>query len=339
MSQPELFARAEGRAAQAARLFAHLVNAVRIGLWSRESTSDIPTEIWVEITGTMTDFAGSLAHDAPVPEIVDIVVADGGGLDLSFHIPTGPLKDVARMIESEILYRSPFVEGAFRSFWVARETPDGEWRVEATLILRARMEAAEDQIAKIGARVGRLRRIGSAAHYATKADGARQTGGWLNALFRLPSGLRNGIFGTAILLVSATALTVTSHLNRAGIQSDAMSARSAISAQSALIAEQRALDLRRTQSRDRLALVGILSQHLPDSVWLDQLVIEGDEVALVGYGPSATDVQRVLAGLPFLADVHLSAPVTRDNSQSLERFRLAAILQGPVTAEVGPSDE
>jgi Tfp pilus assembly protein PilN len=151
--------------------------------------------------------------------------------------------------------------------------------------------------------------------------------------------LRNGLIGSVAVIASAGALTLSASLEQSAIQAEANTARSMLSAHAARTAEQRALETSQAQSRNRLALVGILSQHLPDGVWLDQLTIEQSDLTLVGFGPATADVQRILAGLPFLTDVHLAAPVTRDNNQSLERFRIAARLTGPVSLTGETRDE
>ena len=75
-----------------------------------------------------------------------------------------------------------------------------------------------------------------------------------------------------------------------------------------------------------LALTGTLSGALPDDVWLDQIIIDGTDVTLVGFAPSAAEVTRILTELPTLSDIKFASPVIRDNSQSIERFRIAATL-------------
>ena len=63
-------------------------------------------------------------------------------------------------------------------------------------------------------------------------------------------------------------------------------------------------------------------------MWLDQLIIDDDTVTLAGFGPSAAEITQMLTTLPELTDIRFASPVTRDNSQSLERFRIAATLTG-----------
>ncbi|MEP2202031.1 MAG: PilN domain-containing protein, partial [Tateyamaria sp.] len=84
------------------------------------------------------------------------------------------------------------------------------------------------------------------------------------------------------------------------------------------------LDASLAKSTEVLAVTGTLSEVLPDEVWLSQIIIDDNEVTLVGFAPSAAEVTRILSDVPNLTDIKFASPVIRDNSQEIERFRIAA---------------
>ncbi len=331
-----------GRAADAVRLPSRLANYLRLGLdASTNDQSATPrSAIWVEIDESHTRLHEPQDVPLTTPGAIDIVVTGYGGLDISFTLPNGPLAELRQMIDGEIRHRSPFADGAHAAFWTATEAEDGAWRIDATIVMRAVLDRATKLATDRGGRLGLLRRDGAETSYAAlpTPDAAADSSALKTALHfmaQAPSGLRAAIAGTVILLASASALWVDAQLDNRQIVDAASAARSEIGARAAAAAERRALDTLRASSNSRLALVGIFAALLPDGVWLDQLTVEGDEIVLTGFGPSTTDVQRRLSALTFLTDVRLAAPVTRDNSQSIERFRIAATLSGPVLPPVG----
>ncbi|MEM7487721.1 MAG: PilN domain-containing protein [Pseudomonadota bacterium] len=331
VSEPSLSS--GGRTANAARLPARLANYLRLGL---QRGVDDPlaagrSAAWVEISETgirLRDGDAAAAGDN-----LNIVITGTGGLDMTFELPNGPLPELRQMIEREVRFRSPFAEGAHASFWSAWEQPDGSWRIHATILLRAALDEARTLATAEGGGIGLFCRDGPGPFYAARPteDAPAPPSGPVRTFLRaLPGPLRGAALGAVVLLASAVFLSVDTRLDHARLQDAATTARGEISAAAAIAAERQALEAVRGRSNDRLALVGVLSELLPDGVWLDQLSVEGDEFTLVGFGPSTTEVQRLLSRLPYLTDVRLAAPMTRDNAQSLERFRIAGTLSGPV---------
>ena len=142
--------------------------------------------------------------------------------------------------------------------------------------------------------------------------------------------MRAALLGAAILTVSATAYWAQTTLRDWSLTGTADAARAELSASARATARLRGLDTAIAQSTEVLAITGEMSALLPDGVWLDQIIVDGQTVTLVGFGPSAADVTRLLATVPALSDVQFASPVVRDNSQSIERFRISAVLQpGP----------
>lgn len=262
---------------------------------------------------------------------IDLVLAEDSCLDLTFSLPPGPLAEVRSMIASEISFKSPFSEDATLAFWQAHEAEAGGWRVRAVITLKDRvMQVAEDlQAADLQVRSLVREYAGGELQapppwIATEADTAPS---FLSALRNLGAPLRAALFGSTLFLLSAALLWGQTTLRDWSLSAQADAARTQLSATARATARLRGLDTAIAQSTEVLALTGTMSALLPDGIWLDQIIIDNDAVTLVGFGPSAADVTRLLATVPTLSDVQFASPVVRDNSQSIERFRISATLQ------------
>ena len=260
---------------------------------------------------------------------VDLVFADDSCIDLKFKLPDGLLPELRQIVDNEIQFRSPFSEGASLWFWVAEELPDRRWQARAAVTLKQPVDALLAQLAEHGLPVGAVRREAKDTHFAayppwagSQAPVTRPAG----LLKKLPAMLRFSVLGALIFCLSALALTIQTGLAQSRLSAEADAARAVIGAQARAAAGQRSLDRAIALSSYKTALTGVLSGLLPDGVWLDQLVIEDDTVTLIGFAPSAAEVTRLLATLPELTDIRFASPVTRDNTQALERFRIAATL-------------
>ena len=135
-----------------------------------------------------------------------------------------------------------------------------------------------------------------------------------------------GLLGAVIFCVSSIAALVSTTVAHGQMSDQAAAARTTLAAQAQAVAGLRTLDGALQVSTERLAMTGTLSALLPDGVWLDQLIVDEDTVTMVGFAPSAAEVTRLLTALPELTDIRFASPVTRDNTQNLERFRIAATL-------------
>jgi general secretion pathway protein L len=87
------------------------------------------------------------------------------------------------------------------------------------------------------------------------------------------------------------------------------------------------------QIEPRVRIVDELSRILPDSAWLAEMRIDPGSVEISGFARSAAALVPALEGAALFADVTLTAPITIDDSQKMERFsyrmRLRAALQEP----------
>lgn len=269
--------------------------------------------------------------DRAAPRPVDLIFRDNSCIDVAFSVPAAPLAELRQMIQTEVQFRSPFAEAVSLSFWTAREQPNGRWQIQAAVVLKARVADLVADLRANGVTLGQVWREGASLRYAAQpewANGPQSDPGPLAILANLPSTLKLTLAGSGVLLTSAAALTVSLALGAGRLSEPADAARASLSEDAQASASLRNLDLSLARSADRLAMTGQLSGLLPDGFWLDQLAVEKDTVTLTGYGPSAAEVTRLLTSLPELSDITFASPVTRDNTQSLERYRISATLAG-----------
>jgi len=261
---------------------------------------------------------------------VDLVVMDDSCIDLSFRLPDATLPELRQIIENELQFRSPFSEEASYWFWVGEEQEDGKWRARAAVILKNRVQEALDLLAQAEIPIGMVRRSTNEVEFAARPEwaGHENNTNSLSLTKHLPVALKLSLVGAVIFCVSAIALMISDSMTRSAVSQEAAIARTALSQQAQSAAGVQKLDQSLQLATDKLAMTGKLSELLPDGVWLDQLIIDDDTVTLAGFAPSAAEITQMLTTLPELTDIRFASPVTRDNSQSLERFRIAATLTG-----------
>ncbi|MEM7472993.1 MAG: PilN domain-containing protein [Pseudomonadota bacterium] len=266
---------------------------------------------------------------------VDLVLTDTASIDLTFEVPPGLLPEVTQMIEAEIAYRSPFAEGVAIAIWEAHEAESGGWTVTAALTLEEPVKEVIERLGAHGATIASVIR-------ETKTSTLRAAPPWhktdiataptaLGFLTNLAPALKATIAGSALFALSATAHWGHSAYQDWSLTSQASQAQTTLRSTAAASSRLRGLGASISQSTEVLAVTGLMSELLPDGVWLDQIIADGNELTLVGFGPSAAEVTRLLSTLPNLTDIKFASPVIRDNSQSIERFRIAATLANGVS--------
>ena len=275
----------------------------------------------------LDDASIAVLSDTISSKAIDIVLGEDVCIDMAFNVPPGLLPEVRQMIETEIAYRSPFAEDAAFAVWEAFEAKGGGWDVIAALTLKKPVDALAAQLSGAGISVSSIIR-------ETQGKTLRRVPPWVteptqspkaSTLFRrLHPALQATLAGAAIFAVSTTLLWGQALLRDWSLQNEASRAQTELRSSASASARMHGLDASLAMSTEVLAVTGTLSERLPDGVWLDQLIIEGEDVTLVGFSPSAAEVTRLLADIPTLTDIRFASPVIRDNSQSLERFRIAA---------------
>lgn len=285
----------------------------RIGWKSKELTRDALVELSQE-----TDRAP-----------LDLVFTGDSCIDLTFTLPNAPLSELNQMIDSEIRFNSPFTSEASLWFCESEEQPDGRWLTIAAVTLKEPVEQLLSMLSELDQPVGLVERKQHLRQFVTQPDwilNAPRHVSILGVLKGFPSLLKMMLAGATVLLLSAGAFAGKAAWDANQMEAEASNARSAIAAHARTAQTQRYLEGAITQSMDKLALTGTLSAIFPKDVWLDQLIIENDTVTFVGFAPSAAEVTRLLTDVPMLSDIRFASPVTRDNTQSIERFRIAATL-------------
>ncbi|MEO0918381.1 MAG: PilN domain-containing protein [Pseudomonadota bacterium] len=280
---------------------------------------------WVDLN----EGALPVLADAARSGLVDLKLTDAACIDLTFDVPPGPLPEVSAMIDAEILYRSPFAEDATLAIWEAHEAANGGWTVTAAVTLETPIQAILEQLAKHNLQIASVIREGQTGKMLRAAPPWKRTAqsGTPSplAVFRsLAPAVQAALAGALIFAVSATVHWGSTVLQDWSLSDAATQAQTDLRSTAAASARLRGLDTSLAQSSNVLALTGTLSDALPDGVWLDQIVIDGSDITLVGFAPSAADVTRILTELGALSDIRFASPVIRDNTQAIERFRIAA---------------
>ncbi len=268
---------------------------------------------------------------------VALSFAGNTGLDLSFRIPNGPIPELRKMIEEEIRFRSPFQTGEYVTAWSANETEAGDWQIRGFVALKSVAEPLLEELRGVGLTLVEFRRENGDKSFSATPD-------WLaagpkaqkkkNKITSATTGAPRvlvilGIAAVAFL-ASSIAHVIVQNGKLSTLEAEANQARATIAAEAQARSSRAAFDGLRTRSYRMIWLVGALTEALPDGTWLDQITVEENELTITGFGPSAAEVTRLLGSTPSLTEVRFASPITRDNTQNLERFRIAATIEEPV---------
>ncbi|MEM9797760.1 MAG: PilN domain-containing protein [Pseudomonadota bacterium] len=266
---------------------------------------------------------------------IDLVLQDRAVLDLSFELPSAPLAELRAMVEAEIAFHSPFDPSQAVSIWAGEEQEDGLWSVQAAVLLKANVQPFLDAAEAGDVRIANVRREDADSHplveglpiWADPSASPVTVGkGQASLLARIPKIMRPVIFAGGAFLVSFLGLSIVQGQVLSGLRAEADGLQGQMARTASLQAASRDFAVERAASAERISLVAELTALLPDDTWLDQFTIKGDELIIVGFGPSAAAVTELLSIQAGLTDVRYGSPVSRDNSQNLERFRIVATL-------------
>lgn len=84
---------------------------------------------------------------------------------------------------------------------------------------------------------------------------------------------------------------------------------------------------RKADNRPVMELIEALSRALPDSAYLEEMEIHGNEARLVGKSSDPTGLIGILESTPEFEDVRFSAPTTREDGQKLGTFSIIGTVQ------------
>lgn len=261
---------------------------------------------------------------------IDLHFSDENCIDMEFTIPNGPLSDLEKMIEAQIRMNSPFDAADCYSFWKARETEAGDWVVQAAIILREHVSPLLTCLKNNNAKIWSVNRTTDSVSFSAHP-------GWLEDL-ELSASQNVGIFRLipvvilplflcfAAVVASYAMSSVMVQRKQAALESSKAEQDGRFASYARLERLVRELRDAELESINTLALLGYFSEVLPDKVWLNQMVVEDGTVTMTGYAPSAAELTRLLSEAPHLKNVRFVSPVSRDNTQGVERFRIAADL-------------
>jgi general secretion pathway protein L len=85
-----------------------------------------------------------------------------------------------------------------------------------------------------------------------------------------------------------------------------------------------------------MVLIEAMSRALPDSAYLTELEIHGRDTRIAGKSNDPTALITMLEATPQFADVHFSAPTTREEGETVGTFSIISRAQGAPTLERKP---
>ena len=93
-------------------------------------------------------------------------------------------------------------------------------------------------------------------------------------------------------------------------------------AQTAAETLEQDLALFRSQAH-RLSMIAALTERLPDTVWISELTVSGDQLSMSGFASGdVSEVVEVLQGLDWARAVQLQGPISFDSFSGQNRFQL-----------------
>lgn len=273
---------------------------------------------------TLSDEAAKLLKG----KAVEVTLSSESSIDLTFTLPSSPLKDLRGMIEAEILYRSPFGDGQSYSIWEAQETESGNWDIKAAVTLKPTLEPVLEALKYAGASITSVRRVedGPKPGFVARPEWAvgAPKRSFAPLLSLVPDNLMLPAAAAALLIVSIFLIHIQTGLNLSRLENRASGSRTALAEVARAAQAEREIYNLEKASLQRLIVTGMLTEKLPDEYWLQQIIIDNQTLTVAGFGPSAADVTRILTDFSGLVEVGFASPVTRDNTQNIERFRIGA---------------
>ncbi len=269
------------------------------------------------------DAAFEAAFNTASPRSVDLVFDGEACIDLDFSIPNGPLVDLSAIIENEIAFLSPFETATALTFWVADEAEAG-WDVRASVAMRSRVDPVLEYLDTRDVAVGAVRRKTAKQDWAARPA-------WIATGERVRSLPRWALIpaaATAFFLLSLGLSYIVTSSRSGADEAKLAQARQILVREAEVQQSVAALEDARSMSFAKVILLGEATTALDDTTWVEQFTIRDNKLEITGYGPSAADVSQTLAGIGAVGEVRFSSPVTRDNTQNTERFRLEARIGG-----------
>lgn len=275
-----------------------------------------------------------------------LVLSEDDALTCTDLLPAGAEGDLARIMSHKLDLLTPWSsDQGYVAHKVLGRRRDGMLEVLVAAASRPRLDALLRDLVSVGVQP-------SSVDVALAGDGQRTAG---VDLLRANEPERRGSTIAVILLI-ATMLVVAGGIGLGGWQ--IYQRQYLLAEQTRLVAglEERLADLpdlraridaMRAQARfladDRgsrpspLLVLEVLSRLLPDTVWLTETVLDGNELSISGLAEDASTLVPLVEGAPEFEQVRFLAPSTRvavrgvdDIERSVERFSLRAVIDPAV---------
>lgn len=117
-------------------------------------------------------------------------------------------------------------------------------------------------------------------------------------------------------LLSQWQQTVAAQRETAGEAQSLLAQRTSLSERARFIANRRA------GSTPVVAVLSELTQRLPDTAWVNRLMVQGEDVQLFGEAGSATSLVSLLEASDLFEAVDFRSPTTRNEATGKDRFHL-----------------
>ncbi|HET6469000.1 MAG TPA: PilN domain-containing protein [Geminicoccaceae bacterium] len=260
------------------------------------------------------------------------------GLVCTDVLPAGATSDLARIMGHKIDILTPWTaEQVYFDQRISRVRPDGQ--VEVGLVVAPR--TAVDEVRR------RLAALGLTADAVDVAEDDPWAKPTVNIVGGARAEPRRGWAGFVLWLLlvagSVGAAAAGHHIYK---RNDAVEARREL----ALALEQRLVDLpqlresidtmrlqagfvaeQRRATPSPLVVLEVLSRLLPDSVWLSDLGLKGQDLAIMGYAQDPPALLALIEGSEHFSEAEFRAPSTRETftmpegwPREVNRFSLAA---------------
>lgn len=244
--------------------------------------------------------------------------------------------DLRQALYFEIDRQTPFrpEETYFDYTVISRHNEDRRLSVDLTIVPRKIVANAEAGLAEWGIAADTVEVEGSpgtspvhiALHDASGERRGLGVGGLVNLLLLL---LIVGGLAAAIYIPLEARQRVSERLADDLRQAKAR-AESALSLRKeldALIETNRGLQKRKLEAPSSVLILDEVTRRLPDDVWLTNMQLEGGEVRLTGYAPTAATLIGLLDASDRFQTPRFRSPVTQDARLDKERFTLTFELE------------
>lgn len=275
-----------------------------------------------------------------------LVLGEDDALTCTDLLPAAAEHDLARIMGHKVDLLTPWsAEQGYVAQKILGRRRDGMLEVLVAAASRARLDELLRALAAIGVQP-------SAVDVALAGEGQRTAG---IDLLRTGAPQRGGprllaiLFAVLLLAVAATAgLVGWQGYQRQHLLTEQAHLAAALEQRLADLPELRVrIDALRAQARffadDRgsrpspLLVLEVLSRLLPDTVWLTETTLDGNELSIAGYAEDASTLIPLVEAAPEFEQVRFQAPSTRvsvrsgDNGErEVERFSLRAVIDPAV---------